>query len=335
MAITIRDVAREAKVSITAASFALNGTGESKVSPHTRQRILEVAERLNYRKNAFGIALRKNRSNLIGVVFPTVNHGAISIYLQGMEEELTLYGYGMLLYSYNSEKDLEQKFNYMLDKRVDGILIFPESPRNTAYYELYKKVSSQIPMVAFSGAYQTQLPKVLVDPEAISQLATEYILEHGHRKIAIACEPDSLLLASYRATLERHQIPFYEEYNFHDFSADFSSKQLFDWIAAFPEKQRPTALICPGDLIACGVLSVAQKHNWKLPRQLSVMGVDGLPISKLFLPELTSIHQPHYEQARSGIQLLIELINGGEPHDIILQPSLSPGQSVCKADEFQ
>lgn len=330
MAITIRDVAKAANVSITAASFALNGTGESKVSPQTRQRILEAAQRLNYRKNTFGRALRKNRSNLIGVVFPSVSHALAPVYLQGMEDELTLHDYGMLLYSYNSVADLQQKFNYILDKRVDGIVIFPESPHKTEYYALYQKVSEQIPIVAFSGAYQTMLPKVLVDPFAIGKLATSYLLTNGHKQIAIVCEPDDLLLQGYREAHQEQQLPINLEYNFHDFSEGFNSKRIFDYLTGFSASRRPTAVIAGGDLQACEVIRLALEAGWKIPQQLSVMGLDGLAICKMFLPELTAVYQPHYEQGRSSIQLLLELVDGKDKHDIILQPSLSIGQSVGK-----
>ncbi len=328
MKVTIKEVAQLAGVGVGTASYALNGTGSTKVGARTRERVLAAARQLNYRVNTFGRALKMDRSYLVGAIFPTVRHESIPEIMQGMEDELTRHGYGMLFYTYSELEELRSKCRCLLDKRADGIILFPEAPHRHDYYDFYRELAASVPVVATSGHRQEELPRVLVDGYELGRIGTEYLIANGHRKIALVNDWLDWRTDGYRDVLAVHGIPFVPDYVFRDFSRPHDGPGLLSWWLEFPPEQRPTAVFCPSDGSAADLQNAAHDREIELPRELSVLGTDGLIIGTLAHPRLSSMGQPHYRQGAESVRLLLELITGSAPENVLLQPTLIPRESV-------
>ena len=328
MSITIKEIARLAGVSLGTASYALSNTGSKRVSEETRARVLAIAKKHHYRMNSFGRALREGRSRLAGVIFPTLRHESLPEVLQGIEDELTRNGYGMLFHTYSTREELKRKCESLLDRQVDGVVMSPEFAMPQSFYDLYKNLEKSVPVVATSGIWQEQLPRVLVDGYEIGVLGVEHLLRHGHTRIALVNEPSDWRTNGYRDTLEKAGIDFREEYVFHDFSAGYNGARLFEWVMAFPPERRPTAVFCLNDGTAAELQIAAHKAGLVLPRDLSVIGTDGLRTGMLAYPQITSIGQPHYEQGASAVQLLLKKLAGQEAENVLLHPFLIERASV-------
>ena len=330
MSITIKEIAKLAGVSLGTASNALSGVGTKRVSEETRAKVLAVAKAHHYRMNPFGRALREGRSRLAGVIFPSLLHESLPVVLQGIEDELTKNGYGMLFHTYSSRAELRSKCEMLLDRQVDGVVMSPEFAMPQSFYDLYKKLEKTVPVVATSGTWQEQLPRVLVDGHEIGVLGTQYLLSCGHTRIALVNELDDWRTAGYREALAQAGLPCREEHVFHDFSAGYGGARIFEWVMAFPPEHRPTAVFCLSDATAAELQNAAHDAGLVLPRDLSVLGTDGLRTGTLAYPQLTSIGQPHYEQGAAAVRMLLKKLAGQEAENVLLHPFLVERKSVWK-----
>ena len=328
MSITIKEIAKLAGVSLGTASNALSGVGTKRVSEETRAKVLAVAKAHHYRMNPFGRALREGRSRLAGVIFPNLLHESLPVVLQGIEDELTKNGYGMLFHTYSSREELKRKCEALLDRQVDGVVMSPEFAMPQSFYDLYKNLEKTVPVVATSGIWQEQLPRVLVDGYEIGVLGTRHLLDYGHTRIALVNELTDWRTDGYRDTLEKAGIAFRADYVFHDFSNGYNGARIFDWVMTFPPELRPTAVFCLSDATAAELQNAAHETGLVLPRDLSVVGTDGLRTGTLAYPQLTSIGQPHYEQGAAAVRMLLKKLAGQEAENVLLHPFLVERASV-------
>lgn len=330
--VTIKDVAREAGVGLGTASYALNGTGDNRVSTKTRQHILEIARKLHYKANTFGRSLKLQHSQLIGVIVPTVIHEVIPALIQGIEDELTANGYGMLFCTYSNLSELQKKCQTFLNWRVDGIIFNPQSPSDQPWlYDYLEKLSADMPIVGAGGAQQDHFPWVLVDGHSIGVIGTEFLIENGHRKIALICEPDNWRTQGYREVLLKNDLPFREDYIYHDYpNMLIPEKGILAWLDHFPVQERPTAIFCQSDTEAANLLLQAIARGMTLPRDLSILGTDALAVGKLLTPKLSSIFQDHNKQGMEAVRLMLRLLSGGNTDNVLLQPKLIKQDSVWR-----
>jgi len=324
----LKDVAKLAGVSISTASYSVNGTGGSRVSEALRSKVLKAARVLHYMPNSLGRSLRTDHSRLIGVIFPTFCHYSTPENLQGIEDELSKHDYGMLFYSYNDIEELKHKFQTMLTKRVEGILLFPESPKNTEFYALYKQMEEYVPVVAIGGNYQEELPKVMVDGEIVGRSVAEYLYSCGHRRISFMCDFDAQTANGYRKVWAEKGLEFHSEYIFCDFSKPITGERFLDWLLAFPIDKRPTAVYTCSDEYSGMIVHASAFHNIRIPHELSVLGADGLGWGGMLTPALSCIYQPHYQQGAAGAKILMDILRGKEKYNISLHPELLIRDSV-------
>ena len=329
--ITIKEVAMAAGVGLATTSYALNGTGAAKVSTATRQRIREIAVKLGYEPNLAGRSLKSGRSYLVGVLVPQMwPHEVMPVFLQGIEDELNRNGLGLLLCTYQTFEELEKKSQFLLQKRVDGFIVFPAPATETAYYTLYRSLEKRVPVVAASGNYQEVLPRVLVDGAQIGFLGTDYLCRNGHRRIDIVSELNDWRMGGYTKALAKHGVPFDERMIYHDFREPVTqiASRIFDWLRAFPPETRPTAVFCQSEIRAAQLLKLAQDAGWHLPQDLSVLGTDDLPFGQLVTPRISTVDQPHYQQGVEGARLLETLLAGKPVQNVLLKGKLIIRESV-------
>lgn len=314
---TITDVAREAGVSVATVSRALRGL--DRVSPRTRDKVLEVAERLHYVASPTATSLASGRTGVVGVVAPFLTRWFFASLVSAIEKELRSEGHHVLLFdleddSYDSRLSLSQE---MLWKRVDGVISL-NIPMTTDELELLDRL--HLPVVAI-GTPAPGWPLVCIDDQEVMQTATEHIIGLGHTKIAyIGVVPQNVAhvqtpatrLQAFRETLAAHGLTPNEQWVLgSDWTADAAH---VDAVHLLRERDRPTAIVAASDEMAIGVLSAATALGIRVPDELSVIGIDDFYLSQVM--GLTTVRQEVGIQGQTAARVLLETLVKGQPLDL-------------------
>ncbi len=319
---TLSDVAKRAGVGVSTASYVINKTGLHKVGAEAQARILAAAAELDYHPNIAGRALAKGRTFMAGAIFPTVMGSFTPEILQGLEDVLNKASYSLILCIYNSVGEFREKCRMIADKQIDGLIVIPA----TQDFELDTclKLNERMPLVYLTQSCKNgHIPHVRVDGGMINFLAVRYLIEHGHRRIAIQCGSDAQRIQGAERAAQNAagtRLMFMRE-------AMAGGRHLLKWGLLQPEP--PTAYLTYSDTTAAELVVAAYEFGLKVPDDFSVIGVDGNPLGEYTCPKLTSIRQPRYEQGFEAGRLLLARIEGKEGKDVILQPSLLERKSVA------
>ncbi|WLR57026.1 LacI family DNA-binding transcriptional regulator [Mesobacillus subterraneus] len=313
MSYTIKDVAKNANVSIATVSRVLNGQGG--YSKATEEKVLLSIKVLGYQPNAFARGLISNKSNTVGIIFPEVSSQFSSKILRGVEEAAHRLNSSVIVCNTASHGQRTMKYLQLLtEKRVDGILFVSELITE----EYYKKLESmEIPVVLISTeSYQYSLPYIKVDDKHAAFTATDYLIKMGHSKIGmISGNRDDIIagqprIDGYKQALAQRGLDINSEHIIH--SQGFSFKDGFiglpKLLEQFPDL---TAVFAASDSLALGAISSAYKLGIKIPDQLSIIGYDNLPIAEMAIPPLTTVAQPLEEMGLIAADMLFTMMNQG------------------------
>lgn len=318
-ATTIEDVARAAGVSRTTAIFALNRSERIKLAAKTRQKVLDTAERLGYRRNGLASALSRGRTGTIGVIarLPS-DEGtqAPGIYISsavlGIMQAATRSGLRTTLLPTSPEHPLT--VDEAVDQRVDGLILVSmvEGENDELVQGIY---ASGFPCVSTGSGYAER--RILADNYGGTVAAVELLLSLGHRRIAYLGERLGSLSSTQRFeavrdTLAHHTIPF---------DADRLAIRLSDLPALFgrPAHECITGLMCFNDWTAAEAVRTASQAGLRVPEDLSVIGFDNSVIAETYHPRLTTVHASMQEQAEAALTVLHALWRGENP---VLPPPL-------------
>ena len=308
---SLDDVARAAGVSAATASRALNGVGRT--SEATRERVREAAARLGYVASAAASSLASGRTRNIGVVVPLLDRWYFATVLSGIGAHLAPRGYDIALY--NLTDDPAQR-RHVLDTslrrgRVDGLIALSVILTDA---EVELLLGAGLPVVGL-GASSLRLPTLRVDDVAVGRAATEHLISLGHRRIAHVGQhrPDSPL-----------DIPTLRRRGFVDALArarlapvaivdpdNTSDEGYRAGRALLDAPDPPTAVFAASDELAFGVLFAARERGLTVPRDLSVVGVDGHPMGSFF--DLTTIAQFPNAQGECAGAAILELLETARP----------------------
>jgi LacI family transcriptional regulator len=296
MAVTIKDVARESGVNISTVSRALNhGYG---VNEQTRERVVAVAARLDYRPNRVARGLL---SDIRNPFFAELARGA---------EDAARAGNCDLVLC-NSDLDPDKQMQYvrsLLEKRVDGILM--NSVAVLSREQQARLAACGVPIVLLNrSALNRAFSTVCADNETGGALAAKYLLGLGHRKIAHLTGPRehgnlSDRTRGFISTLQSAKDPVQPivlrgKFNFS--GGCELTKQLLD------EHPDVTAIFAGNDVMAFGAVRAALDRGLRIPEDLSLIGFDNIEFASVIHPPLTTIHQPMYEMGHAAIEILLRL----------------------------
>ncbi|SFE02920.1 LacI family DNA-binding transcriptional regulator [Paracidovorax konjaci] len=321
---TIQDVAREAGVSVATVSRAFNLP--DKVMPATRALVAEAADRLGYAPNASARTLRTQRSRVIGVVLPTLLNPVFAECLEGIARAAAMAGYAILPFTTDYALAQEERaVHLLLAGNVDGMILVVSQPESSA--ALARLASAGLPYVLAYNRHAAH-PCVSVDSEgAVADLVVR-LAGLGHRRIAMV---SGQLAASDRAQQRCRgfrrgmagagldpapvvEVPFVET------AVEEVARLLRGAL-------RPTALVCSNDLIAIRCLRAAHRTGLAVPRDLSVVGFDGIALGRDLTPVLGTVAQPNADIGRCSVELLVQAMAAGAP--------LSPQASLTLPHDFR
>ena len=328
--VTLKDVAKAAGVSYATVSRALSGS--SQIGSETRERVLKLCDEMGYTTNFVARSMVTKRTNLIGLVVPSVDNQFMSELAYHAEVSARSHGYNIMLC--DSGPDLRQEktvVKLLLSRQVDGILIVPQSSRS---YESLKPYLDQTPTVFLSENLRDQPQSyVAVDNSRGTYLGTQYLYELGHRDILYFGQRQStthqLRAEGYlKACQELGLAPRYfnSEYTRSSIQGGYQlAKELF---------QKPldyTAIFASTDSNALGVLTAADELGIDIPGRLSLIGFDNISATALSRIDLTTIDQPKKAMAVQAVDMLRDKIEHGTQgyvHQILLPTLIWRG--TCK-----
>jgi DNA-binding LacI/PurR family transcriptional regulator len=343
--VNLKMLAEHLQLSQTTISLVLNNSPSAKsIPPETRQRVMDAAEKLNYRPNYFARSLRQSRSMSVGVLAPDLSEGYFTRVMSGVVEELNHARYFYFTACHDWDRKLMEEYPRMLVERaVDGFLLL-----NTP-----AEIDVPVPVVAISAhGTEANVTHIVVDHHKAAELALGHLYELGHRRIAFMRGPKAIPDSEFRwagieqaatglglaidtslvTRIESEGGSWSEKTGNHPMSPEIG----YDPMKALLEKTRDfTAVFCFNDIAAIGAIRALAEAGVSVPGDVSVVGFDDILSAAYCTPSLTTVRQPLNEMGKMGARLLLERIAHPEntelAAEIVMQPELVVRESTGPA----
>lgn len=302
---TIRDVAKKAGVSVATVSRVLNQNGY--VNAETEKKVMEAIQDLNYKPNAVARSLFKKKSKTVGLIVPDITNPFFPEIARAVEDITNSNQYTLIQCNSDEQAGKEKEYLEVLkQKYVDGVILISNTIKSEQIREL------DIPVVFIDRPNQENIPTVVSNNYEGAKRAVHYLQKTGCRVIAHIKGPDYIIPSQER--LRGYLEVVKNESWFHDGLVAGGHYQLETAVEAaksilleFPEID---GIFAGNDIMAIGVLKAVQQLGKKVPEDVSIVGFDGIAISKMTFPELTTIAQPIYQMGALAAEKLIQLIEG-------------------------
>ncbi|MGT2895346.1 catabolite control protein A [Streptococcus entericus] len=326
--ITIYDVAREAGVSMATVSRVVNGN--KNVKENTRQRVLSVIERLDYRPNAVARGLASKKTTTVGVVVPNIANSYFATLAKGIDDIAAMYKYNIVLTSSDEDQDKEiDVVNTLFAKQVDGIIFMGHHLTDKIRSEFSR---SRTPIVlAGTVDLEHQLPSVNIDyREAVMDVLD--MLAANHDKIAFVSGPliddinGKVRLAGYKDGLKKNKLTFNE-------GLVFEAKYRYEDGFALAQRlinSGATAAYVAEDELAAGLLNGLFAAGKRVPEDFEIITSNDSTVVNYTRPNLTSISQPIYDLGAVAMRMLTKIMNKEEleEKEIVLNHGIKKRQST-------
>ena len=333
--VKLKDIAKVVGVSIATVSKALNNSHE--ISQARKDVIVKTAQEMGYIANSSARNLKTNRSYNIGVVYideskAGLKHEYFSTVLDVIKETLRTHGYDITFISNIIGKTKYSILGHARYRGCDGVIVVTADFLDKEIIELVK---SNMPVITIDHVYPNRTA-ILSDNQTGLGSIVDYVYKQGHRRIAfIHGEMTSVTserLKSFYDACERLKINVSSSYVKHAqyHIPKFSGLATRELLAL---EERPTCIIYPDDYSYMGGMTEIEKHGLKIPDDISVVGYDGIYLSKILRPRLTTYIQDSEEIGNMAALKIIEQIenpNNFKPESIIVKGHLSEGQTVRK-----
>ncbi|MGN1089244.1 MAG: LacI family DNA-binding transcriptional regulator [Huintestinicola sp.] len=306
MSVTIKDVAKAAGVSVATVSRVLNNS--SAVSEDTAENVNEVIKKLGYSPNFLGRNLRKCETNNILVIIPSTEQTVYSEIIKGMQDAANPDYDILLCTSYSTIKAEMRLLEMLFNRTVDAAVLMGTKLDAETLNNLGEKYNIALCLERVENA---NVFTVTIDNEAAAYEAVTAFLKKGNTKIGlVTTDGDPVALSSgnreegYTRALADYGIAKDEKYIYrgtYDYTDGFNA---LDYFMSLDEP--PQAIFCISDLLAIGVIKRAYQKGINVGSDIEVCGFDNIPMSEMYIPELTTVSQPAYEMGMTVIKGLIE-----------------------------
>jgi DNA-binding LacI/PurR family transcriptional regulator len=344
--VNLKMLAEHLQLSQTTISLVLNNSPSAKSIPQeTRRRVLEAAEKLNYRPNYFARSLRQSRSMSVGVLAPDLSEGYFTRVMSGVVEELTLAKYFYFTACHDWRHELMEEYPRMLVERaVDGFLLL-----NTP-----AEIEVPVPVVAISAhGSEAGVTHIVLDHLKAAELALGHLYELGHRRIAFMRGPKEIPDSEFRwegieqaaqalgLNLDARLVTRIDsgdgvgngngsgigsgswsgKTGYHPMSPEIGyvpMKHLLETTRQF------TAVFCFNDIAAIGAIRALSEAGLRVPADVSVVGFDDIQSAAFCTPSLTTVRQPLNEMGKRGARILLERIANPEKTELAAEVVMEP-----------
>jgi len=319
--ITNRDIAKLAGVSPAAVSLAING--KPGISEDTRQKILAIARQHNYCTGTASARVLRERSTYIAALFRTDAQLEDQAFYAELGTSAMVAcrerGYTLVsTYITGSDSMLELPPS-IRSGEVDGVLIFGDQEPGI-YVELSK---IGIPFVVLDSSRSSQHPSVYVDYSKAAYIATRHLIDLGHRDIAYLSNGslhdfNTLTLNGFQQATTEAGIALYPNRFQIDMEDTQTVEQCLEKALAGP--CRPTAIFCTVDFYALKVIRRLNALGYRVPEDISIVGIDDVAVSQLMIPSLTTMRVDRDEMIREGLDMLTQMLQGKSCESRLLPP---------------
>ena len=329
----MKQIAAKAGVSLGTVSHVLNGTAN--VREPLRKRVLDAVVSIGYQPSQLARGLRRVKTNMIGMIIPDVTNPFFPAVVRGAEDVAFANGYRLVLC--NTDNDHFKELAHLRELKTylpAGLIVIPSNFSDlSTHVESYQKAGTAVVCV-------DRLPRdwegdtVTVANEEGAHIATRYLIQLGHRRLAAITGPLHLTnsgqrLAGFKAALKKARIhvapEYFQEASFDKPGGYAKAKVLLNMVP------RPTAIFAGNDMIALGVLAAIQEAGLRCPEDISVIGFDNQDVTEITNPPLASVHQPGYQMGATAARLLLDRVSGKSSavKHVVLQTELKVRGSVA------
>ena len=313
---TLKEIAKEAGVSISTVSRVLNNTNPKAASQEVRDRIWEIVRRTGYTPNSaaqnlkLGVTSKANNRSLACLFARTPNAPNDPFFSTlAKSVEMEAYQHNYILKSSFTSFDItkSETCRLILDNNVNGVVILGRCDKQTL-----KFLKQHFHYVAYTGlnGIEANYDQILCDGYDASLCALEYLIELGHKHIGYVGETiaENRYLG-YKAILSKYQLPFEQSYVA---SVPFSSNNGYNGTKKLLESTKNiTAIFCGNDITAIGAIRAIKDLGLKIPEDISIISIDDIDTAQYLSPMLTTVHIPVEEMGKTAAKILIDRIQGG------------------------
>ncbi len=330
--ITIVDVARQAKVSVTTVSRIINNVSYP-VAAKTRERVLKVIEELQYTPNKAAQGVRKNASDIIGLIVRDISDSYFGEIAKGVTNEASKLGCLSFVCNTGRNPHDELKYHDLLwQHRVKGIILTGGGLDQVDYrqkllqqLDRHRKYGLRIVTLAPQGV---AMPYVMINDFEAGRIVTQYLIDHGHKKIGFIGGPQKVFTSierysGYQNAMQDASFDCGTEYTA---SSDFSQTGGYEaCLRLLQQVSDCTAICCANDNIAVGAMSAIRKMGLKTPKDISIISIGDISEAKYMHPPLTTLRIPHYEMGKMAVDYIV---NGEDNIKITMDATIIERQSV-------
>lgn len=313
MATSIKDVAREAGVSIATVSRVLNDIDV--VNEDTKKKVLDAIKKLGYRPNIVARSLKTQRTKTIGILIPDISSQFYPEIVRGAEDVANIYDYNIILG--NSDFDVEKEKEYLKvlkEKMVDGV-IYMSSSLEQEILDLINELDLKTILVETKDK-DGLLPSVTIDNVKATYEGTKHLIGNGAKSLAfIGVENDNKNAWGERyigfekavteagLTIDKDLVYF----------KNLKVKSGVTGVESFIKSgKNMDAIVCASDEIAMGAINALRDANIRVPEDVQIIGFNDNHVASVFYPKITTVSQPSYDMGSVAMRMLIKLLSKKE-----------------------
>ncbi|MDY3251121.1 MAG: LacI family DNA-binding transcriptional regulator [Candidatus Choladocola sp.] len=333
--VSMKDIAKKCGVSIATVSKALNDYSD--IGAGKREEIKKTAKEMGYLPNSSARALKTKRTYNLGILFVDearsgLKHDYFSSIIESFKVTAEERGYDITFVNCNMPKQRQSYYEHCRYRGLEGIVI--------ACIDFYKPeaqelIRSSLPVVTIDHVFDGRTSIVSDNVGGMRDLV-QYVCSRGHRKVAYIHGLDSSTtrarVGSFYRTMEEFGVEVPEEYVREAAYRDTAMTEQITY-ELLSLRDRPTCILCPDDFSALGCINAIRERGLKIPDDISVAGYDGITLSQVLEPKLTTIRQDTVAIGRTAAEELIRLVEHPKtalPDTIVVKGKLLPGYSVKK-----
>lgn len=305
MKITIKDIAKEANVSIATVSRILSGKTEFN-SKKAIKKVRTVAQKMGYRKNAAAVELVTQTSKVLAVIVSATKTNFANQIINGIHDEAYKNDLNVIII-YAGENNPQRQFKSIktvIERSVKGIFLLALNLSNESY-DLLRE--SGIPYIFLSISNDRGFPFIASNDYLIGYQATKYLTDRGNQNIAlVGLDTNSYIgkrrIAGYQNALRESNITFHSEWII---NGSFTYEDGVKALKKLGKDSIVTGIVACSDFVGLGIINQALNWGIRIPDDLSIISIDGTSICKITRPNLTSVTQSFYEMGTLGMQYLL------------------------------
>lgn len=318
MKITIKEIAKEAGVSIATVSMILNNKDKN-ITNATRMRVLDVVKKHNYVPNAMAGSLITQRTHLVGLILPDITNPFFPGIARGAEDKANESGYSIIFCNTDDKLEVEEKYIETLTKKMADGIIIAHSSNSEKMSEILERCKVPIILIDRDFYSNNIRGKVLVNNYEGAYKGVTYLISNGYKKVAylsgsLKTRTAQDRLEGYKKALTDNNIKYNKTLVKHgEYRIEWGRDGVKELLS---EQENCDAIFCGNDLIAIGAIKELKEKGYNIPEDIGVMGFDDIYLAGLVEPSLTTVRQPNYKMGYKAMELLLENLNNTDKNNI-------------------